>query len=281
MQTFCSTFLLTIPVGHCGWVRLRICLGDLLASLRLLAVFYRCDFWGGLFSELFEIGDFGVTDYGLHLQSIAGSISASLRRQWTSFVILCFVDEKMGQTDKEGFSRTEVTSIFNLTIKKALTYNCNSVSIIPCALIFSGMIGGLLEFCGLDVVLVFATAGTSLYGYLDSHATGEEIPSAPPSVVLREKSSLRLNHKFVLDRRPRGLSATCMEGAAPSGLVPARRPTFHASAQGPWHAVIAYDACVRLCLHAWVKQCMEAPLFLENECALLCNAIKVLVCQEP
>ncbi|KAG5553492.1 hypothetical protein RHGRI_011386 [Rhododendron griersonianum] len=241
MQTFCSTFLLTIPVGHCGWVRLRICLGDLLASLRLLAVFYRCDFWGGLFSELFEIGDFGVTDYGLHLQSIAGSISASLRRQWTSFVILCFVDEKMGQTDKEGFSRTEVTSIFNLTIKKALTYNCNS----------------------------------------DSHATGEEIPSAPPSVVLREKSSLRLNHKFVLDRRPRGLSATCMEGAAPSGLVPARRPTFHASAQGPWHAVIAYDACVRLCLHAWVKQCMEAPLFLENECALLCNAIKVLVCQEP
>ncbi|KAE9455715.1 hypothetical protein C3L33_12379, partial [Rhododendron williamsianum] len=106
-------------------------------------------------------------------------------------------DEKMGQTDKEGFARTEVTSIFNLTIKKALTYNCNS----------------------------------------DSHATGEEIPSAPPFVVLREKSSLR--------------SATCMEGAAPSGLVPARRPTFHASAQGPWHAVIAYDACVRLCLHAW------------------------------
>ncbi|KAI8560390.1 hypothetical protein RHMOL_Rhmol04G0251700 [Rhododendron molle] len=56
MQTFCSTFLFTIPVGHCGWVRLRICLGDLLASLRLLAVF-----WSGLFSELFEIGDFGVT----------------------------------------------------------------------------------------------------------------------------------------------------------------------------------------------------------------------------
>ncbi|KAI8560342.1 hypothetical protein RHMOL_Rhmol04G0248000 [Rhododendron molle] len=29
-----------------------------------------------------------------------------------------------------------------------------------------------------------------------------------------------------------------MEGAAPFGLVLARRPTFHASAQGPWHAVL-------------------------------------------
>lgn len=43
------------------------------------------------------------------------------------------------------------------------------------------------------------------------------------------------------------------------------------SALGPWHAVIAYDACVRLCLHAWAKGCMEAPMFLENECALLRN----------
>ncbi|KAL7208179.1 hypothetical protein ACSBR1_030014 [Camellia fascicularis] len=64
-------------------------------------------------------------------------------------------------------------------------------------------------------------------------------------------------------------SASGIESGAPSGLVPARLPTFHASTQGPWHAVIAYDACVRLCLHAWAKQCMEAPMFLENECALL------------
>ncbi|XWS21422.1 hypothetical protein CRYUN_Cryun30bG0053700 [Craigia yunnanensis] len=56
---------------------------------------------------------------------------------------------------------------------------------------------------------------------------------------------------------------------ASSGGHPARIPTFHASALGPWHAVIAYDACVRLCLHAWAKGCMEAPMFLENECALL------------
>ncbi|KAJ0653400.1 hypothetical protein HanOQP8_Chr15g0583151 [Helianthus annuus] len=36
--------------------------------------------------------------------------------------------------------------------------------------------------------------------------------------------------------------------------------------------MIAYDACVRLCLHAWAKGCMEAPVFLENECALLRRA---------
>ena len=60
--------------------------------------------------------------------------------------------------------------------------------------------------------------------------------------------------------------------AAGSSSHPARLPTFHASALGPWHAVIAYDACVRLCLHAWAMQCMEAPMFLENECALLRDA---------
>ncbi|MBA0720799.1 hypothetical protein Golax_008402, partial [Gossypium laxum] len=59
------------------------------------------------------------------------------------------------------------------------------------------------------------------------------------------------------------------ETATTSGVHPARVPTFHASALGPWHAVIAYDACVRLCLHAWARGCMEAPMFLENECALL------------
>ncbi|KAA8538165.1 hypothetical protein F0562_027773 [Nyssa sinensis] len=67
-------------------------------------------------------------------------------------------------------------------------------------------------------------------------------------------------------------TAAGVESGAPSSSFPARLPIFHASAQGPWHAVIAYDACVRLCLHAWAKQCMEAPMFLENECALLRNA---------
>ncbi|KAI8535238.1 hypothetical protein RHMOL_Rhmol10G0158600 [Rhododendron molle] len=49
-------------------------------------------------------------------------------------------------------------------------------------------------------------------------------------------------------------SATGIEVSGPSDFVPARLPTFHASAQRPWNAVIAYDACVRLCLHVWAKQ---------------------------
>ncbi|KAK3155350.1 hypothetical protein QOZ80_2BG0202080 [Eleusine coracana subsp. coracana] len=55
----------------------------------------------------------------------------------------------------------------------------------------------------------------------------------------------------------------------PSSSIPLRVPTFHASLQGPWYSVLAYDACVRLCLHAWARGCMEAPVFLENECTLL------------
>lgn len=66
--------------------------------------------------------------------------------------------------------------------------------------------------------------------------------------------------------------ATGYEGAASSNPQPPRLPTFHASALGPWQAVIAYDACARLCLHAWAMQCMEAPMFLENECSLLRDA---------
>ncbi|KAL3838634.1 hypothetical protein ACJIZ3_023225 [Penstemon smallii] len=60
--------------------------------------------------------------------------------------------------------------------------------------------------------------------------------------------------------------------AAVSSQPPARYPTYHASGLGYWYAVLSYDACVRLCLHSWAKGCMEAPIFLENECALLRDA---------
>ncbi|GAB2260428.1 hypothetical protein Droror1_Dr00011283 [Drosera rotundifolia] len=59
------------------------------------------------------------------------------------------------------------------------------------------------------------------------------------------------------------------ESAGPSGSLPPRLPTFHASTLGTWHSVIAYEACVRLCLNAWARGLQEAPVFLENECALL------------
>lgn len=46
-------------------------------------------------------------------------------------------------------------------------------------------------------------------------------------------------------------------------------PGQYHSGHGPWQSVIAYDACTRLCLNAWARGCMEAPIFLENECELL------------
>ncbi|KAJ8765800.1 hypothetical protein K2173_014922 [Erythroxylum novogranatense] len=69
--------------------------------------------------------------------------------------------------------------------------------------------------------------------------------------------------------------AVVKEAMSPSSF-PARVPTFHASGQGPWCAVISYDACVRLCLHSWAKGCTEeAPFFLDKECALLRDAFGV------
>ncbi|KAG8642828.1 hypothetical protein MANES_12G127600v8 [Manihot esculenta] len=68
-------------------------------------------------------------------------------------------------------------------------------------------------------------------------------------------------------------TAAGKEVNVPISSLPARLPTFHASAQGPWCAVISYDACVRLCLHSWAKGCAEdAPYFLRDECASLRNS---------
>ncbi|KAG8386690.1 hypothetical protein BUALT_Bualt03G0175200 [Buddleja alternifolia] len=44
------------------------------------------------------------------------------------------------------------------------------------------------------------------------------------------------------------------------------------SAQNAWQALVAYDACIRLCLNSWARGCAEAPEFLRDECQLLRNA---------
>ncbi|KAG6543633.1 hypothetical protein Mapa_014996 [Marchantia paleacea] len=46
-------------------------------------------------------------------------------------------------------------------------------------------------------------------------------------------------------------------------------PPIYLSGQSAWQALIAYDACVRLCLGAWARGCAEAPEFLQDECTLL------------
>ncbi|XP_068636555.1 uncharacterized protein [Aristolochia californica] len=47
---------------------------------------------------------------------------------------------------------------------------------------------------------------------------------------------------------------------------------FNTSSQSAWQTLIAYDACFRLCLNAWARDCMEAPEFLRDECMVLRNA---------
>eukprot|EP00250_Pteridium_aquilinum_P008976 c18351_g1_i1 orf=647-4504(+) len=49
-------------------------------------------------------------------------------------------------------------------------------------------------------------------------------------------------------------------------------PPLRLSGHAAWQALIAYDACVRLCLRAWAKGCVEAPEFLLNECSVLRNS---------
>ncbi|KAK8517885.1 hypothetical protein V6N13_128043 [Hibiscus sabdariffa] len=47
---------------------------------------------------------------------------------------------------------------------------------------------------------------------------------------------------------------------------------YNASGQYAWQTLIAYDACIRLCLYAWARGCHEAPEFLRDECLLLRSA---------
>ncbi|KAJ1383908.1 hypothetical protein SESBI_42978, partial [Sesbania bispinosa] len=99
------------------------------------------------------------------------------------------------------------------------------------------------------------------------------IPNEAESSILKSMSGDKMeNHVGDESHDQFVRTATGSEPAASSNSNPPRLPTFHASALGPWHGVIAYDACVRLCLHAWAMQCMEAPMFLENECSLLRDA---------
>ncbi|KAK4801662.1 hypothetical protein SAY86_022149 [Trapa natans] len=88
------------------------------------------------------------------------------------------------------------------------------------------------------------------------------------------KSAFGIKHEYDAENKIKEHSSRNIAGqeAATTSLQPPRFPAFRASSLGPWHAVIAYDACVRLCLNAWTRGCTEAPIFLENECFLLRHA---------
>ncbi|KAF8086211.1 hypothetical protein N665_0632s0031 [Sinapis alba] len=113
-----------------------------------------------------------------------------------------------------------------------------------------------------------------------------DIPSAPPFSGSDEESG-EIKPATSGVQVSEGKTEDCVESrktghfTRPSAVSksfdqhPVRLPTFHASARGPWQAVVSYDACVRVCLHGWAKGCIEAPMFLQNDCALLREAFGV------
>ncbi|CDP11484.1 unnamed protein product [Coffea canephora] len=125
-------------------------------------------------------------------------------------------------------------------------------------------------FCGSggEIKIDRETSPVSKMEYLSSMKAEKDNLGRSPGISQQDNVP-----KYTRDSTVR--TAAAAESGIPSSTYPTRVPNFHAIALGPWHAVIAYDACVRLCLHAWARGCMEAPMFLENECALLRNAFNL------
>ncbi|XP_011008188.1 PREDICTED: uncharacterized protein LOC105113635 [Populus euphratica] len=65
-----------------------------------------------------------------------------------------------------------------------------------------------------------------------------------------------------------------MEGKMPYWQTSSsdRSPCYNTGGQYAWQTMIAYDACIRLCLYAWARGRTEAPEFLRDECLILRSA---------
>ncbi|XP_059456561.1 uncharacterized protein LOC132186599 [Corylus avellana] len=109
----------------------------------------------------------------------------------------------------------------------------------------------------VDQILTRKAHGTSCLANPSGSATTKESRSTTSSGIYNQSAR----------------SASVFEAHASPIPSPARLPTFHASGQGIWSAVVSYDACCRLCLHSWARgHCMEAPYFLNDECVVLREA---------
>lgn len=189
-------------------------------------------------------------------------------------------DESSDSAASSEFSTTQVGSSINGTLPKRRAYmSAGYASSVPSRMNVQSSAeksGRLSDDEDED----FPSAPPFCGSTQEIRQTNEEIPtSAARSTPNKaESSTLKSVSRDKLENHGDASSekfvrtATGSEGAASSNSQPPRLPTFHASALGPWYAVIAYDACARLCLHAWAMQCMEAPMFLENECSLLRDA---------
>ncbi|KAI5078599.1 hypothetical protein GOP47_0006270 [Adiantum capillus-veneris] len=125
----------------------------------------------------------------------------------------------------------------------------------------------------------------------DESISGPSVSQAGPQIdesILHSGSPVRLQQslkgeaeQITETRSPceqTGRHTCAMEGDEATSMshqtvTPAvQHPPLCLSGHAAWQVLIAYDACVRLCLRAWAKGCMEAPDFLLNECLLLRNS---------
>ncbi|KAG0598827.1 hypothetical protein M758_12G103500 [Ceratodon purpureus] len=112
------------------------------------------------------------------------------------------------------------------------------------------------------MVLDSAEQGPATPTYSAHTAFSYDAAAIPQSVpAKRFESSMR----SVSTMATEDIGASCRQ---PTTSVPLAAPVF-LSGQAAWQSIIAYDACVRLCLRAWSRGCTEAPEFLQDECAVL------------
>ncbi|WOK98149.1 hypothetical protein Cni_G06859 [Canna indica] len=117
-------------------------------------------------------------------------------------------------------------------------------------------------------------------------------PSAPPiegnerdSGSLNLEGESKVNFSTEVSSDIAAVSAKVIE--VPEGAIPdegdmqvpvcqrdlaSQIQSYNTSAQSAWQTFIAYDACFRLCLNAWARNCTEAIEFLRDECMALRDA---------
>ncbi|CAD5335917.1 unnamed protein product [Arabidopsis thaliana] len=119
--------------------------------------------------------------------------------------------------------------------------------------------------------------GAKVFGAADDlsdSATSTEVSYEAEACGVR--NNISSHNEFERRNVEAGTSGRTLNGTSTSTSSLPRFPTFHASEQGPWSAMIAYEACVRLCLHSWSTDSVsEASYFLNNECTIMRNAFSL------
>ncbi|KAI5054834.1 hypothetical protein GOP47_0029979 [Adiantum capillus-veneris] len=92
-----------------------------------------------------------------------------------------------------------------------------------------------------------------------------QVPRAATAIMPDGKPMMHLDEQIEIPRGQDGDSLLKQTTATSSS----QHHSIYSSNHAAWPTVIAYDACVRMCLKAWARGCVEAPEFLIDECLLL------------